>query len=560
MKYPKNELAQLIIASVVQHQITDVVISPGSRNAPLTIGFSAINFINTYSVVDERAAAFVALGMAQQSKKPVAVVCTSGSALLNYYPAVAEAFYSNIPLVVISADRPAEKIDIGDGQTIRQKNVLENHVVYQVALNEIKNKVDRAYNLQQIAIALQKATTLKGPVHINVPFEEPLYELVDNMLCLPALENKESHELIEQPLEVSELSEFANLWNTSAKKMVILGVHEPDELLQVQIDHLLKDPSVIVLSEATSNIHHPKVIQNIDQFLSGINSENEQDYQPDILISIGGLVISKRIKQYLRKFQPKEHWVVHPFFGYDTYGCLTQYFKISATLFFSQFFWLTKNHSTANYQSLFLTIKEKVKLKHNQLLTSLPYTDLTVMDAVLKWIPKKSTLQLSNSAVVRYAQLFDINPSVEVFCNRGTSGIDGSTSTAVGYAMSSKTPTTLVTGDISFLYDSNGLWNSYIPTTFRIIIINNNGGGIFKILPGPAQTEALDYFVTPHGLNASYLAAMYGFEYAYVDRENVLGESLEAFFKESHQPKILEIFTPSDVNDKVLKEYFQQLK
>ena len=170
-QHPKRELAQLVIASCIINEIEHIVISPGSRNAPLIIGFNASERIKIESVVDERSAAFFALGIAQQTRKPVALVCTSGSALLNYYPAIAEAFYSNIPLVVISADRPAHLIDVGDGQTIRQENVFENHMLFSANLG---GENDR----ELLEKAFQTAISKKGPVHINVPFEDPLYEKI----------------------------------------------------------------------------------------------------------------------------------------------------------------------------------------------------------------------------------------------------------------------------------------------------------------------------------------------------------------------------------------------
>ena len=180
--FPKKELAQLVISACNQYNVDTVVISPGSRNAPLTIGFSNHPNIKTLSVVDERCAAFFAMGIAQQTQKPVAVVCSSGSALLNYYPAIAEAFYSNIPLVIISADRPKHLIDIGDGQTIRQENVFENHILFSVNLVESKNQLKN--NKKLLEEALQVAVFKKGPIHINVPFDEPLYDTVEELTLL----------------------------------------------------------------------------------------------------------------------------------------------------------------------------------------------------------------------------------------------------------------------------------------------------------------------------------------------------------------------------------------
>ncbi|MGY5354542.1 2-succinyl-5-enolpyruvyl-6-hydroxy-3-cyclohexene-1-carboxylic-acid synthase [Wenyingzhuangia sp. IMCC45467] len=559
MKYPENELAQIVIASCVANHINEVVISPGSRNAPLTIGFSQLSSINTYSIVDERCAAFVALGMAQQTQKATAVVCTSGSALLNYYPAVAEAFYGDVPLVVISADRPKHMIDVGDGQTIRQEGVFKNHILFEANLTAIKNEMDSTYNKQLLFKAIKVANEQKGPVHINVPFDEPLYSLVDDLLAYDLVEKPEPQLVNEKVLELSELEPIAEIWNKATKKIVLIGVHQPSELLQKQINHLLKDPSVLVLTETTSNISNNNVINSIDQFLAGLTEEDKHYYQPDVLLSIGGLVVSKRIKQYFRSHKPKYHFSVHPTVGYNTFNCLTKHFKLSTELFFSQFFWLTKKVDS-NYQATALSVKKLRKEAHQKYIDTIEFSDFKVFDLINKSLPLPSVLQLSNSATVRYAQLFDIKDKISVFCNRGTSGIDGSTSTAIGFAIKSNKQVTLVTGDLSFLYDSNALWNNYIPSNFRIIIINNSGGGIFKILPGPKQTPALSYFETPHHYTAEHLAKMYGFNY--VKATDVVGteKELMTFYDDSNQPKILEVFTPSISNDEVLKTYFEMFK
>ncbi len=557
MKYPKNELAQLVIASCVAQGIEQVVISPGSRNAPLTIGFTHHPAVKTYSIVDERCAAFVALGIAQQTKKPVAVLCTSGSALLNYYPAVAEAYYSDVPLVILSADRPAHLIDIGDGQTIRQKNVFELHALYNANLEE--NELKK--NKKLLATAIQISLDQKGPVHINIPFDEPLYDTVSEMLEIPQVKQATNlHALVEEtPLEIDFLQPYADRWNQAEKKVVLVGSHAPDALLQSQLEHFLKDPSVLVFTETISNVRHPKFINQIDQLILPLEDEKLKAFQPDILLTLGGMVVSKKIKQFLRKYQPKAHWHVDSKKAWDSYHCLTKHFKIGPQLFFSQFFFLTKNKDS-NYQEQGVQLKETRQQLHMQFLETVAFSDLKVFEIILQSIPKDCNLQLSNSSIVRYSQFFEISPEIKVFCNRGTSGIDGSTSTAIGAAMTTKEPTFFITGDVSFFYDSNALWNQYIPSNFRIILINNDGGGIFKIIPGPRNSEVLEYFETPHGLEASALCAMHDLEYECAETEAELIDSLQSFYKESLVPKLLEIKTPSEINDLVLKDYLKKIK
>ena len=559
-KYPKKELAQLVLQHCIVSGIENVVISPGSRNAPLTIGFVNHPKINALSVVDERSAAFFALGIAQQTQKPVAILCSSGSALLNYYPAIAEAFYSNIPLVIISADRPKKMIDIGDGQTIRQENVFANHILFSANLIEEKGLTSK--NNELLQKALQLATELKGPVHINVPFDEPLYETIEELYDFK-IEKKgnkllENSLLDEEPLNVEELQKFANIWNKSAKKIVFVGEHFPDALIQTQLNHLVKDPSVLVFTETTSNVYHNNFINSIDQLIFPLDEKAFQDLKPDVLLTFGGMVVSKRIKQFLRKYQPKHHWHVDKKNAPNTYHCLSHHFKISAQLFFSQFFFLTKNNEST-YQEYWLKEKEERQIKHKEYLGKIDFSDLKVFDEVLSSLPDKIQLQVANSSIIRYTQLFDMNKTLQVFCNRGTSGIDGSTSTAIGAAHGQKKQTVFITGDISFFYDSNALWNNYIKNNFRIILINNSGGGIFRFIPGPQKSNALDYFETPHQLNASHLCKMYNFEYSSANNKKDLSTQLETFYKASNQPRLLEIFTPVNENAKVLKNHFLNL-
>jgi 2-succinyl-5-enolpyruvyl-6-hydroxy-3-cyclohexene-1-carboxylate synthase len=547
--YPKKELAQIIISACRQFQIETVVISPGSRNAPLTIGFANDEDFDTISIVDERCAAFFALGIAQQRQKPVAIVCTSGSALLNYYPAVAEAYYSQIPLVVISADRPKHLIDIGDGQTIRQENVFQNHILFNANLQEKQTEK----NFDLLTEAFSMLTQVKGPIHINAPFDEPLYETV------PAM--KEFPFKVDQQIKMDdvEYTALASQWNSAKKKMILVGVHPPDAELENLLDKVADDPSVLVLTETTSNLHNHRFVHAIDNLIFNLTPEEFASLQPDILLTFGGLIVSKKIKRFLRDYQPKEHWHVNELRAFDTYFALTKHIKIDSKTFFTHFSDLPKYNNGSNYESKWIGYRNHTNEKHLEYVKKAPYSDLKVFESVLESLPLDSEVQFSNSAIIRYSQLYKMNRSITVSCNRGTSGIDGSTSTAIGAAYASNKRTTLVTGDLSFFYDSNALWNAHIPKDFRIIIVNNSGGGIFKIIPGPKATDSLQYFEAPHCLTAEHLCKMYGFDYAMASDLESVKKGLIDFY-EGDRPKLLEIFTPSDQNDLVLKEYINYLR
>ena len=582
MIYPKIPLAQTVIQLCKAKNIKHIVLSPGSRNAPLTIGFTHDPFFKCYSVVDERCAAFFALGIAQQIQAPVAVACTSGSAVLNYYPAISEAFYSNIPLVVLSADRPEHMIGIGDGQTINQPNVFKNHILYSAnlkldktikedhvlagVLKTIEHKLEDMLHLQkdvqqinetEINTALNIALTESGPVHINIPFNEPLYDRVETLTVSPKVIEPE-----EKTLELDfETIEFcANDWDIAERKLILVGVNGPNDIEQKFLDVLAEDDSVVVFTETTSNLHHERFFPGIDKMITPLTADEFKALQPDILLTFGGLIVSKRIKAFLRQYKPKQHWHVGLQKANNTFFSLSKAIKTTPNQFFRQLL----NRTTvidSGYNAYWDKIQLLRNVRHEAYVKDSVYSDFKVFDILLKTLRKDSVLQLGNSSTIRYAQLFHLPNDVEVFCNRGTSGIDGSTSTAIGCAVANSKPTTLISGDLSFFYDSNALWNNYIPSSFRIIVINNEGGGIFRILPGHKNTENFDYyFETKHHLTAKQLSEMYGFKYQSASNENELVSELSAFYENSTSPKVLEIFTPSTINDTVLIDYFKALK
>ncbi len=552
MIYPEIELAQSIIEICKSKNIQHIIISPGSRNAPLTIGFASDPFFKCYSIADERCAAFFAMGIAQQIQFPTALVCTSGSALLNYYPAVAEAFYSQIPLVVISADRPSNKIDIGDGQTIRQRNVYDNHILYNANLHETASEQNDGFIQEAIHHAIYK----KGPVHINAPFEEPLYNTVDKLSINPHFTAYTPPQVAAIPMEI-----YRDKWQKYTKKLILIGVNTPEALTKRTIDFFANDPSVLVLTETTSNVHDPRFVHNIDTIITPFGHDEFVKLQPDLLVTFGGMVISKRIKTFLRKYRPQAHWHIDPLRFYDTYDCLSDRIVSTAEDFFSQLqLLLVDYHPNDSYRAWIDQIQQQRQLKQQQFLKDIPFSDMKAFEILLPQLPKHSQLQISNSAAIRYAQLFTIDSSIEVFCNRGTSGIDGSTSTAIGAATGSQKPNVLLTGDIGFLYDSNALWNGYIPKNFKIILINNRGGGIFRILPGHVENDIFHtYFETQHNLEISNLAKLYDLNYYCATDETELTEVLTDFWSNNNKASLLEIQTPTLINDTVLKDYFNNL-
>ena len=312
---------------------------------------------------------------------------------------------------------------------------------------------------------------------------------------------------------------------------------------------------MLLFTETTSNVHHYKAIPSIDQLISKLSHEQFIELQPELLMTFGGMVVSKKIKAFLRKYKPKDHWHVDVKKAYNTYNSLTEHIKTDAQEFLSNLLVNNSVFNNSGYQKKWLKIHEQKLIHHNEYLASAPYSDLKVFEAIINRLPQKLHLQLSNSSTIRYTQLFKLSKQVAVFCNRGTSGIDGSTSTAIGAATIHNYPTILITGDLSFFYDSNALWNNYIPKNFKIIVINNSGGGIFRILPANKEADYFSSFLeTSHNYKAKHLANMFGFNYQ-LAKEGNIHECLNVFF-ESANNEILEIETPKRVNDRVLLSYF----
>ena len=554
MKNSNKKNVQLLAEILTQNKISDVVISPGSRNAALTIQFTNDKRFTCYSIVDERSAAFVALGMAKKTQKPVVLCCTSGSAVANYYPAITEAFYANIPLIVISADRPEIYIDNFDGQTIRQQNIFELHSSGNFQLTENEDENSMLQNEKLICEALQICIKKSSPVHINFPFSEPLYEQSYNDLTFP-----KNYTIESQKTENQINSKFWKFWNATSRKMILCGMLERNTELENLLIQLSKDNSLVIFTETTSNLSHHNFFPSIDKLLFSFDDEFIQEFQPELLLTIGQNVVSKKVKDFLRKCNLKEHWHLDEYWQPDTYFQLTEKLKYDKKYFVNE---LLKNaiKNDSDYFVRWKNFEQQKRNHHNEYLQKIEFSDLKVFEFLSESIAENTCIHFSNSSVIRYSQLFDFNSKFEIYCNRGTSGIDGCSSTFIGFSI--KNPhqkNLLITGDISFFYDSNALWNNYIPNNCKIILLNNGGGNIFRIIPGPDSTEALEqFFETKHKRNARSFAEMYQFNYYYINNLQSLEPEFFAF-DEDNSPSILEINTSGIDNATILRKYFLYL-
>jgi 2-succinyl-5-enolpyruvyl-6-hydroxy-3-cyclohexene-1-carboxylate synthase len=552
LKKPVQDFTHFLI----NNEVEDVIICPGSRNAPFIIDLANHPKIKAYSIIDERSAAFFALGIAQQKKKPAVVVSTSGTASLNFGPALAEAFYQRIPLIAVTADRPEEWIDQGEGQSIRQKNVFANYCKASFDIGHDFDDRDRMwYHNRMLNEAFRLCMNApKGPVHLNFHLRESLYLTTPDRIETRFI--KDAKTVVS--LSEIEWADIVQELNHSKRVLVLAGQMEADENRQVALEQFATLNQVIVFTETHSHLNSSFFIASIDRWIMAAGEKANILSEIDLLITIGNNVISRKIKDYLRKSSAK-HWHVDEASELmDTYRILDKIIPLSPAVFFEEL--KGKVNSVGNFRSSMLSIHDISSKKGNEFIASTEWSDLKAIAQVMVDVPANYQIQMGNSSVVRYIQLYDQKPGLTYFGNRGVSGIDGCSSTALGAAYAGGSETLLISGDIAFFYDSNAFWNKYVSPKLKIVIINNGGGGIFRIIDGPASTGALEtFFETAHTRTAESLCAMYSLPYKQASNERDLSEALKWLF-ESTQCSVLEIKTPPEKNDKILKNFFNAIK
>lgn len=548
-----------LVALCAEHGITYAVISPGSRSAALTMAFARHTAIKTVVVMDERSAGFIALGIAQQLKKPVALVCTSGSAGYNFAPAVVEAFFQHIPLLVLTADRPKEWIHQQDGQTIFQNDLYGKHTKKSFDLLSSYSGKDSNWYINRVVNEAILLTTEQpfGPVHINVPIEEPFYPLENEEYAVSPVVRKIEKIRAKSTLSSDTWNELTEELKSQPRVLVAAGQQEyKGEIL----DALSKlSSSIPVLGDVISNLGNGEhFISKQDVFLS---DDRAALLKPDLLITFGKSFISKSFKEFIRKNKPQFHWHIGEDVNLvDTFQTLTKLIPVSPEYFFKELSyrigsqldnWKTSSDFYNNWQ---LANRSATDLQQNYIASQTKLSDLTAFEFILQGLKSDCQLHVANSMSIRYVNLLGLKGNgIEVFANRGTSGIDGCVSTAIGAALVNRKDTFLLVGDVAFLYDRNGFLINSLPDNLKIIIFNNQGGTIFRLIDGPSrQPELSEFFETRHHFSAERTAADSGITYFSADNQSKMEEAFDQF-RLTDKIAILEIFTDPVVNTEVYK-------
>lgn len=546
---------QILVETMHFHGVNHAVVSPGSRNAPLIIALSRSR-IKTHIVVDERSAAYVALGMAQQLKAPVALVCTSGTALLNYAPAVAEAYYQKIPLIVVSADRPQEWIDQDDSQTIRQFKALDQFVKRSYDIPARCDDDTAVWYAERIAHdAMMEATSLRrAPVHINVQLAEPLNGLTTEPYKLRRIHHFPSYDGICRDDIIKLKGQLLH-----KRVMIIAGFMELNEPLQQALNDIAANDYAVVLTETISNMADDFTINAIDRTLLAID-EDDKRYYPDVVITIGGAIVSRKIKAFLRKVKP-DHWYVGlNDVTVDCFQSLTRRIEANPDTFIPTLF--QDSLTVKSFCTIWQDAHTAGLRRHHKYLEKIGWSDMKAYETIFDFYqqnPDNLIMHLSNGTTIRYAQLFGDRVIAPNFCNRGVSGIDGCTSTAIGAAMVNG-PAVLITGDMSFLYDISALSAITPKLQLKIVVVDNGGGGIFRFIDSTASLPELEkYFVVKRNLDVEKVAASFGIKTYRADNTDSLFEQLSNMMVEDG-PAVLVVKTDGKRSAEILKNYFKPIK
>ena len=555
-------LAEIAYYKGIHH----VIISPGSRSAPVTIAFARHPDIRTYVIPDERSAGYIALGMSIKLGQPVGLVCTSGTAAINLYPAIAEAFYQNIPLLIFTADRPPEWIDQADGQTIHQENLYGRHVKEYFSLpSDQIHQNDYWYADRIINEAINTAIDpIKGPVHLNIPIREPFYpEETDQYLF------NNNPKIIDTTRDIGDLStenwkKLADIWDRSQKVLVVAGQSRTNIDLNKRLTEFITTFEIPLIGDTIANIHgiDNNSITHHDLILSN-NDELKKTLEPDLLITFGNGVISKNLKNFLRNAHPTNHWDIreagyHP----DTFRCLSHNIRLKPDFFFKKAikYFGRDNRSSDYLNSWILQERNNKKIISGFFNSNLQFSELEAVHAIMHSLPDVANLHLANSMPVRLANLIgSLKPGIEVFSNRGVSGIDGCLSSAVGISTHSNRLNFVLIGDMAFFYDRNGLWHDINPGNLRILLLNNHGGGIFRMIEGPSkQPELKEFFETNQKLNAENTSVDFDLDYYFCNDINGLKLNFPQLLVDDGKAKILEIESDSQINKTIFDKYISQ--
>ena len=569
MLYSYKENVNILTALLVAHGVKHAVVCPGSRNAPIVHNLNECPNITCHPVTDERSAGFYALGMAQIIRHPVAVCVTSGTALLNLLPAVAEAYYQHVPLVVISADRPSMWIDQQDGQTLPQLDALGRFVSKAVSLPEPSTDDERWYCNRLVNEALLCCQRHGGsPVHLNVPISEPLFTF-----NVPALPNERVIRQVAATTDVGHCQPLLADVQSAKRLMIVVGQLSNKEARRMALQLCELSTDVVVVYECLGMACHEDAPRypdspteghfplHIDKVLARM--QQVEQYQPDVVVYLGGTLVSKRLKAFLRQSPAAKTWIVNERGAiYDTFQNLTGVIEGAPNDVLEVILRYVRGEKEkqrlpfeSGFRSRWATLIHQVQAQNERFHPL--YSSWLAVKRFFETASNKGRyiLHAANSMSVRLVNHF---ASDYVFCNRGVNGIDGSLSTAAGCSLVTTQNVYCVIGDLSFFYDQNALWHS-LGGNFRVLLLNNGGGVIFQSLPGLKDSTAHQTLISAqHHTSACGICQQNNVAYLSAHDEEELETHMNHFVNDNFdRPVVFEVFTSQQQDEQAMNEYKQ---
>lgn len=551
--YSNVKNVQLLVAMLKAKKVKNIVVSAGTSHDAIARSLECDDYFKTYNIVDERSAAFFALGLIQELNETVAIVCTAGTAAVNYLTGVTEASRRNLPLVVITADKNPYYYNQFEDQMVDQINLFKSVVKHTVSLPMIKDDKDRWYCerlLNETFLEINHHGT--GPVHINIPIEEGMFAIGDTFTTkeLPKIK------VIERLDVLSDLNKWEEKFRSLKNKKVLIVYGQDYNVTQSRVEKLEKifrNYNCLISTEKLSNLHCEGAIEmsKVSRMMT-VSGEFEQ-ICPDVVISLAGSVAwdgKFALKSNNKKF---ENWLVSEFgMVQDFYRNLTNIFECSIDEFLEKMSNYEIDEKN-DYYNLCKNLDAKFELPNFE------YSNLYVTQKLMNNIPKDSILNLANSSTIRLAQYFDNDPSIKIYCNRGIHGIDGCMSTFIGQSAVTDKLSFLIIGDLTFFYDMNALWNRYVGKNVRIMLVNNSGAALFHFNQGLQKYPTLNENVAAdHNATAKGWAESRGFKYLSSTNKEEFDKNLVEFVNpNSDKPIILEVFTKKEEDARLQHEFFE---
>lgn len=563
--YSSLKNVQILVTLLKKYEVKHIVISAGTRHTPLVYSLEHDDYFTTYSIVDERSASFFAIGLIEELREPVAICCTSGTAAANYVSAANEAFYQQLPLLLLTADRNHYYMFQQEEQMIPQENLYCSFCKKVVTLGHVRDEKDFWYCSRICNEALMELRHGEnGPVHINFIVEND-YPIVQGIV-------KFEEETLPDVKKIERLSleDSFSKWNDWAQKLkkskvlIVYGQYGPlnNEEKSV-IEEFAKQYNCVISTDLLSNLNGEYTIPTFAMCRT-LNQDEMSALVPDVLITMNANSITE-IKGRMAPFKGKfEHWHVSAKGEVsDPFKMLSDVVECSPQFFFEKFAELSNGevieHSYfESWKNAYERIGQKGSLNNEEI----KYSSMYATQQYLKNIPSGSLLHIANSNSIRLANYFDVADEIIVYGNRGSNGIDGSMSAFIGQAHISNRISFLLIGDLSFFYDMNALWNRYVGNNIRILVCNNSGGAIFHSYPNVSNVPTLDeHIAAEHHSSVKDWAVSRGFDYLSASSKEQFDEVLPQMFNtESQKPIILEVFTDKEVDAQAIKDITKPYK